>query len=125
MDGGGVQASRPAPAGQYTGRGRSPGAFFLGCPATGIRRRGPVQAPPGTLSVLSACRVCHQLSYRPGRGPAGRVTVAILFSLPRISLISAWAWNAGSPFFLPCATPARPRVTGVSETASFCSLGPR
>ncbi|KAJ1179906.1 hypothetical protein NDU88_005137 [Pleurodeles waltl] len=26
---------------------------------------------------------------------------------------------------LPCVTPARPRVTGVSETASFCSLGPR
>ncbi|KAJ1152820.1 hypothetical protein NDU88_005595 [Pleurodeles waltl] len=43
--------------------------------------------------------------------------------------------SAGSPrghkmqdlhfFFLPCATPARPRVTGVSETASFSSLGPR
>ncbi|KAJ1149755.1 hypothetical protein NDU88_002560 [Pleurodeles waltl] len=29
------------------------------------------------------------------------------------------------PVFLPCATPARPRVTGVSETASFSSFGPR
>ncbi|KAJ1117320.1 hypothetical protein NDU88_005520 [Pleurodeles waltl] len=30
--------------------GRSPGAFFSGRPATGIRRRGPVQAPPEGLS---------------------------------------------------------------------------
>ncbi|KAJ1089368.1 hypothetical protein NDU88_002519 [Pleurodeles waltl] len=71
--------------------GRSPGVFFLGRPATGIRRRGLVQAPPGTLSVLSACRARHQLSYRPGLGPAGRVAVAILFSLPGIGPISARA----------------------------------
>ncbi|KAJ1089978.1 hypothetical protein NDU88_003118 [Pleurodeles waltl] len=51
MDGG-SQASRPAPAGQCTGRGRSPGAFLLGRPATGIRRRGPVQAPQGLSPVF-------------------------------------------------------------------------
>ncbi|KAJ1187901.1 hypothetical protein NDU88_004666 [Pleurodeles waltl] len=102
--------------------GRSPGAFFLGCPATGIRRRGPVQAPPGTLSVPSVCRVRHQLSYRPGLSPAGRVAVAIFFSFPGIGLISVRAWNAGSPFFCRARPPRDP---GVSETASFCSLGPR
>ncbi|KAJ1137094.1 hypothetical protein NDU88_003507 [Pleurodeles waltl] len=43
---------------------------------------GPGPGPPGTLSGLSACHARHQLSYRPGLGPAGRVAIAILFSLP-------------------------------------------
>ncbi|KAJ1215242.1 hypothetical protein NDU88_002851 [Pleurodeles waltl] len=86
MDGG-VQASRPAPAGQCTRQGRSPGAFFSGHPAAGARSK----PPSGTLSVLSACHTRHQLSYRPGLGPAGRVAVAILFSLPGIGLVSARA----------------------------------
>ncbi|KAJ1170768.1 hypothetical protein NDU88_002640 [Pleurodeles waltl] len=55
--------------------------------AAGARSR----PPPGTLSVLSACRTRHQLSYRPGLGPAGRVAVAILFSLSGIGLVSARA----------------------------------
>ncbi|KAJ1084464.1 hypothetical protein NDU88_004611 [Pleurodeles waltl] len=56
--------------------GRSPGVFFLGHPATGIRRRGPVQAPP--RDSLRSFSLPHtpsaQLSAwpRPSRACRGR-----------------------------------------------------
>ncbi|KAJ1097785.1 hypothetical protein NDU88_002902 [Pleurodeles waltl] len=79
MDGG-SQASRPAPAGQCTGRGRSPGALLLGRSATGIRRRGPVQAPQGLSPVFQPAT--HVISSAIGLASARRVAIAILFSLP-------------------------------------------
>ncbi|KAJ1173758.1 hypothetical protein NDU88_005584 [Pleurodeles waltl] len=119
----GSQASRPAPAGQCTGWGRSPGAFFLGRPATGIRRRGPVQAPQGLSPVFQPAT--HVISSAIGlaSGPAGRVAIAILFSLPGSARSPRGHRMQGLRFFSACATPARPRVTGVSESVSFSSLG--
>ncbi|KAJ1180579.1 hypothetical protein NDU88_005800 [Pleurodeles waltl] len=86
---------------------------------------GPGPGPPGTLSAPSVRRVRHRCSYRPRLSPAGRVVAAIFFSLPGIGRISARTWDAGSPFFCRARPPVGPRVTGVSETASFCSFGPR
>ncbi|KAJ1101637.1 hypothetical protein NDU88_006703 [Pleurodeles waltl] len=70
------------PRGSAQGQGRSPGAFFLGrgftgLPATGIRRRGPVQAPQGLSPLLqfAAYAISEAIgltSAQPGASLSGR-----------------------------------------------------
>ncbi|KAJ1154414.1 hypothetical protein NDU88_007166 [Pleurodeles waltl] len=71
----------------------------------------------------------HTPSARPSARPqpsrVHRLAAAIFFSLPGIGWISARAWDVGSSFVCRIRPPMRPRVTGVPETASFCSFGPR
>ncbi|KAJ1119953.1 hypothetical protein NDU88_008136 [Pleurodeles waltl] len=125
QDGWGIQASRPAPAGQCRGRAAHPVSSSSASRPQGSAA-GARSRPPQGLSPFFQ-PAAHAISSAIGLASAqpGASRSPSCFPFPGSARSPRGHKVQDLRFFPPCATPARPRVTGVSEMASFSSLGPR